>query len=130
MLGIPAFLIVIILFQDLGVQEEHYIYECYDLSSTPAYLDILVFAYLALLQVVGIILAFQTRKVKISALNDSKFVAVLIYTSSIVLVVLFLFKLLLNGYINIQATIFYGGILIMAATFLLLMFVPKVQAIF
>ncbi len=115
------------IFQDLGVQEEYYIYECYDSSSAPAYLVIFICTYLALLQVIGIILAFQTRKVKIPVLNDSKFVAVLIYMSSIVLVVLFLCTLLLNGYVNARAAIYCGGILIMAVAFLLLMFIPKVQ---
>ena len=86
-----------------------------------------IFAYLALLQVVGIILAFQTRRVKIPVLNDSKFVAALIYISSIVLVILALGTILLKGYINVEATIFYGGILVLAIISVALIFIPKVH---
>ena len=43
-----------------------------------------LYAYLGVLQIVGILLAFQTRKVKIPGLiKDSKFVAAVVYISSI-----------------------------------------------
>ena len=73
-----------------------------------------------------ILLAFQTRKVKITILNDSKFVAVLVFISSIVLVKLILVTFSLKGYINISAALFNGGVLVWATTFLALMFIPKV----
>ena len=53
-------------------------HKCYDTSSPLFYLDVLIFAYLVLLQVIGIILAFQTLKGKICGLNVSKFLAALI----------------------------------------------------
>ena len=81
---------------------------------------------MALLQIVGIVLAFQTRKVKISALNDSTFVAALVYISSIVLVALLLVTFGLRGYINVQGAIFSGGVLILAFVYLIVMFAPKV----
>ena len=77
---------------------------------------------------VGIILAFQTRKVKIHILNDSKSVTALIYISSIVLVVIILITFILWGYLNISAAIFYGGIIVLATFFLILIFIPKVSA--
>ena len=101
-------------------------WECYYTSSPPFYLDLVIFAYLALLQVMGIILAFQTRKVKIPILNDSKFVAAIVYLSSIVLVALVLVAYALREYINISSAIFSGGILLLATIFLGLIFIPKV----
>ena len=74
----------------------------------------------------GIVLAFQTRKVKISALNDSTFVAALVYISSVVLVALVLVTFALRNYINIRGAIFSGGNLLLAYVYLILMFVPKV----
>ena len=115
--------------QELGVREDYYVYECYDTSSPPFYTSLLIFAYLAILQLVGIILAFQTRKVKIPILNDSKYVAALIYISSIILVILEFVTLPLGGYINIKAAIFSGGILLLATIFLALTFVPKVYPV-
>jgi gamma-aminobutyric acid type B receptor len=82
--------------------------------------------YLAVLQIVGILLAFQTRKVKLQGLRDSKFIAAIIYISSIVLVALALVTFSLRTYINIGTGIFAGGIFILTSIFLSLIFLPKV----
>ena len=111
------------------VREEYSVWHCYEATSTPFYLDMIIFIYLALLQFVGIILAFQTRRVKINILNDSKSVASLVYISSIVLVVIVLVTFILRSYINVSAALFSGGIIVLATFFLLLMFVPKVSNI-
>ena len=111
------------------MKEEYSVWRCYEVGSPPFYCDLLIFIYLALLQIVGIVLAFQTRKVKIRVLNDSKFVAALVYISSIVLVVIVLITFILRSYINISAALFSGGIIILATVFLVLMFVPKVSVI-
>ena len=102
---------------------------CYDVDQHRYvyYFDLFIFVYLGLLQFVGLILAFQTRKVKIYALNDSKPIAALIYISSIALVVIVLISFILRGSINISAAVFFGGIILLATTFLALIFVPKVS---
>ena len=102
-------------------------WQCYDSGSATFVLELLLFVYLGLLQLVGIILAFQTRKVKILVLNDSKSVAALIYISSIVLVVIVLVTLSLRGYANVRPALFYGGIILLATVFLSLIFIPKVS---
>ena len=112
--------------QELGIRQQYFVWSCYDPATGAFYCDLLIFAYLALLQIVGIVLAFQTRKVKISALNDSTFVAALVYISSVVLVALVLVTFALRGYINIQGAIFSGGVLLLAFVYLILMFIPKV----
>ena len=115
--------------QNSDILEEYSVWQCYKASSAPFYLDIIIFVYLILLQIVGIILAFQTRRVKINILNDSKSVASLVYISSIVLVVIVLVTFILRSYINVSAALFSGGIIVLATVFLLLMFVPKVSNI-
>lgn len=79
-----------------------------------------------MLQIVGIILAFQTRKVRIKGLRDSKYVTALVYISSIVLVILALITFSLRTYVNISAGIIAGVIVILTTVFLALIFVPKV----
>ena len=116
--------------QSSDVREEYSVWRCYETGSVPYYFDVMIFIYLALLQFVGIILAFQTRRVKINILNDSKAVASLVYISSIVLVVIVLVTFILRSYINVSAALFSGGIFVLATFFLLLMFVPKVSNIF
>ena len=102
-------------------------WQCYETGSLPFIFDCIIFAYLILLQIVGIILAFQTRKVKINVLNDSKVVTILIYISSIVLVVIVLVTFILRNYINVSAAVHSGGVIVLATVFLLLIFVPKVS---
>ena len=108
------------------MRQDNYVWVCYQLGSAAFYCDLLIFLYLGVLQIVGLILAFQTRKVKIPILNDSKFVAALVYISSVVFVALALVTFLLREYINISNGIFSAGIMLLATIFLILMFVPKV----
>ncbi len=88
---------------------------------------IVTFLYLVLLQIVGIVLAIQTRKVKVKVLNDSKYIAALIYISSIVLVTRAVALFGVNDLLNVSEAIFSGGIIIVSTAFLSFVFIPKVS---
>lgn len=100
---------------------------CYGASSPSFFWQIFIFTYLVILQIIGIVLAFQTRKVKIPGLRDSKFVAAIIYISSIILVVIALVTFTLRTYINIGTGIVTAGIFSLTTTFLAMIFIPKVR---
>ena len=72
------------------------------------------------------ILAFQTRKVKVSALNDSKYVAATIYISSITLLTLLFTHFGFYDYANISYGIVNGIIFVSTTAYLGLIFCPKV----
>ena len=101
---------------------------CYGASSPSFFWQIFIFAYLAVLQIVGIVLAFQTRKVKLQGLRDSKFVATIIYISSIILVAIALVTFALRAYINVGNGIITVGVFSLTTTILALIFVPKVSS--
>lgn len=88
---------------------------------------ILTYVYFALLQIIGIILAIQTRKVKIKVLNDSKYIAAMIYISSIVLLLLGIATAVFGSSINVTGILFSGGLLFATTAFLCLVFIPKVK---
>ena len=113
--------------QNSDVRKEHSIWLCYENQSPSFYLDLVALVYLTLLQIMGIVLAFQTRRVKIRVLNDSKFVAALVYISSIVLIIIILVHFILRSYINITGVVFSGGFIILVTFFLVLTFIPKVS---
>ena len=119
-------ILLVIITQDEGVREEYVIWVCYEASSPTYFWQIFIYAYLVVLQIVGIVLAFQTRKVKLQGLRDSKFIASIVYISSIVLVILALVTFGLRTYINIGTGIFVAGIFILTTITLALLFVPKV----
>ena len=113
--------------QESGVKINYMVYQCFaEAASTGSTWIIIRFVYLALLQLIGIILAIQTRKVKIKVLNDSKYIAALIYISSIVLLLIAIVQFVSGNVININELIFSGGIIVITTAFLGLVFIPKV----
>ena len=86
-----------------------------------------LFAYKGFVLLVGMFLAFETRKVKIKSLNDSRFIAMSIYGAVIVSVTLTPIGFLLQNFPNVQYAII--GIMIIFSTSLILglVFVTKVS---
>ena len=86
-----------------------------------------LFAYKGIILLVGLFLAFETRKVKIKSLNESRFITMSVYGTVIVSVTLTPIGFLLQNFPNVQ----YGiiGIMILTSTSLILglIFVTKVS---
>ena len=78
------------------------------------------------LHIVALILAIQTRKVRIKILNDSKEVAAIIYITSIVLAELVIVSFSLTNFQNIYETLYCGGLIVAATVVLAVIFIPKV----
>ena len=74
----------------------------------------------------GLFLAFQTRKVKIKSLNESRFVAMSVYGTVIVSVTLTPIGFLLQNFPNVQYGIIGIMILLSTSVILGLIFVTKV----
>ncbi|KAL5470791.1 hypothetical protein EMCRGX_G028810 [Ephydatia muelleri] len=68
-----------------------------------------LFGYKGLIQVIAILLAFGTRKVKVKGLNDSKYIAAIIYVTSICLVVVIISFATLRDKVNTLAAIYSLG---------------------
>ena len=101
-------------------------WECYNKAPPFIWLSI-EFVYMIILQVVAVILAFKTRKVKIKALNDSKSVTTIIYTTSIVVAGLAIITFALNSFIVVTEILFSGGIILATTVFICFIFIPKVS---
>ena len=101
-------------------------YVCYQTASPSFFWRIFIFTYLAVIQLLGIVLSFQTRKVKHTGLRDSKYVTIIIYFSSIVIVVLALVTFSLRTQIHVGNGIFVTGYFFLTTVMLALIFIPKV----
>lgn len=86
-----------------------------------------MFGYKALLQIIAIFLAFGTRKVMIEGLNDAKYIAGIIYVTSIVLAVLIVSFVTLEVYLNALAAVYSTGFTILATLIIGFIFIPKVR---
>ena len=78
------------------------------------------------LQVVALVFAFATRKVKVKGLNDSKYIAAAIYVTSIVHAVIIVATYSLREFVDWYPILFCTGFLIGTTVILGLVFVPKV----
>ena len=88
-----------------------------------------LFGYKGLLQVIALILAFRTRKVKVKGLDDSKYIAAAIYISSIVLAVIIVSTYTLMDYVNVYPIVIGSGFLLGTTMILALVFVPRVSEV-
>ncbi len=102
---------------------------CYNASVKPvsgAWI-VITSVYLAILQVIGVILALRTRKVKIKALKNSKFIVVVIYISAIALTVILLSTFAIENLPNLLEFLFSGSLLVSTNVILIMVFIPKVR---
>ncbi|KAL5493728.1 hypothetical protein EMCRGX_G014948 [Ephydatia muelleri] len=113
-----------------GLTVYYYIPICFQKDTPSYYWLILLMTYTAFLQCLGMILAFQTRKVKVSALNDSKYVAATIYISSITLLTLLFTHFGFYDYANISYGIVNGIIFVSTTAYLGLIFCPKMISLY
>ena len=101
------------------------VWQCYS-DNNSNITNIAIFLYLALVQVAAIVLAIQTRRVKVKVLNDSKYIVALIYISSVVLLLLIIVTFIQGALINVNEMLVSGALLISTTAFLSLTFIPKV----
>ena len=108
---------------------DYFVWQCFGGDSASIGLTWLaiIYVYIAILQLVGLVLAFQTRKVKIKVLNDAKFIIAIIYISSLGFVALIVVRFSLGSYINMREALFSGVILLATTAFVALIFIPKVS---
>ena len=110
--------------QDLDIVTEYFTYVC---SSTAKSIFLgVLYGYKMLLQVIALVLAFATRKVKVKGINDAKYIAAATYVTSIVLAVILVATYTLNEFVNSYPALFCTGFLIGTTVILGLVFVPKV----
>ena len=82
-----------------------------------------------IIHVVGLVLAFFTRKIKIDPLNDSKYSTAIMYCSCFILILATITRFAVPG-INRYAVVWTLVVFIEVCMFLGLTFIPKVNFMF
>ena len=90
-------------------------------------INITIFSFEAILQFIGVILAFQTRRVKIRVLNDYVYISATIYISTIAIVSTAAITVTLGALLNATEVAYSGALLIATTCLLCLTFIPKVH---
>uniref|UniRef100_A0AAG5D8V8 G-protein coupled receptors family 3 profile domain-containing protein n=1 Tax=Anopheles atroparvus TaxID=41427 RepID=A0AAG5D8V8_ANOAO len=89
-----------------------------------------LYAYKGLLLIVGVYMAWQTRNVKISALNDSQYIGISVYSVVITSASVVVLANLLYEKVTLAFVITAGFVLISTTATLCLLFLPKIKDIF
>lgn len=87
---------------------------------------IVILVYTLLTQLAAVFLAFRTRNVKIKALNDAKYVALIIYITTFFIIIMIVCAYLLNDRLNADGAVFGGMLYIFTTIVLSVLFIPKV----
>ena len=61
------------------------------------------------------------------ALNDAKYIAIIIYLTTVILTMMIIGAITLEDFINADAGVFGGGLIVFTTAVLVLIFIPKVQ---
>lgn len=89
----------------------------------------ILYAYKGLLLVVGVYMAWETRHVKIPALNDSQYIGVSVYSVVITSAIVVVLANLITNHVTLAFITITALILTSTTSTLCLLFVPKLIAI-
>ena len=78
------------------------------------------------LHVIAIILAFRIRKIEVDVINDYKYTSIMVYSSTVLIVLVVIFIYVFDDYINTVAVLVGLVLFLEAVIFLGMTFVPKV----
>ncbi|XP_050299269.1 gamma-aminobutyric acid type B receptor subunit 2-like isoform X3 [Anthonomus grandis grandis] len=90
---------------------------------------IALFGYKTILLIIGVLMAWKTRHIKIPALNDSQYIGICVYSAIFTTIIVIVFSFV-TDYFILSFIAKTGSILISTSTTLALLFVPKIKSTF
>ena len=87
---------------------------------------IVIYAYKGLFQIVGVVLALLTIKMKVKFYNEATEVRRILYTTTVFLLLLLVELYFWLGYINVHAAVTSFGLCVISTLILGIIFIPKV----
>lgn len=114
-------------FQEDNVLHDSHNLVCQGPNGNELHWIIPLYACILITQLISVFLAFKTRKVKIKALNDAKYIAVIIYVTSGIILIMIACAVLLRDQLNADGAVFGGLLYIFATIVLSVLFIPKVS---
>ena len=112
--------------QDLDIETVYFIYTCSKNQHIRLISLGLIYLYVGIYYVCALFFTFKTSKVKIKGLDGAKYIATLVYTTSIVIALTSISLLLLRQYINAYAMVYSFGFWFGNIAILGFLFFPKV----
>ena len=76
---------------------------------------------------VAVFFALKTRKVKIKALNDARWISMITYITSVILLILLISAQALEDFLNADAAVYSTCLILVSNVVLVILFTPKVS---
>ena len=103
---------------------DHFIHVC---QSTPERIAVGILSlYKGLLQLLALVLAICTQRVKVKGLNEANYIIAAVYMSSLGLILATLTHFLVTDYENVHAVLFSVALSFSGTAIIGLLFIPKV----
>ena len=118
------------LIQELEIETVYKIYTCSTNTWIRRISIGLIYLYKFSLYICALYFAFRLRNIKMKGLNDAKYIAGFVYTTSIVVAMTFISTMTLSHYLNVFAVIYSFGFWFVNTSVLGLLFIPKVFMMF
>ncbi|XP_064403199.1 gamma-aminobutyric acid type B receptor subunit 2-like [Halichondria panicea] len=112
----------------LGIVETYCSWRCLGGNPVAYYYQIIYYVCLLVVFALALVFALQTRKVKIEVLNDSKWIAAIVYFSVPITIVFFVVSFVLGSWPHLSGSIYCIGLFSLSTMFLGFVFVPKMVA--
>lgn len=91
----------------------------------------ILYGYKGLLQLLALLLAFRTRKIKVKGLEDAKSIIAAVYVSTVGLVLLAISTYFLKGeYVNVYVVVRGISVVVITSIMVALIFIPIVSQAF
>ena len=111
--------------QPTAIIQQNFVYACD--SDGRIVLVILLYCSKILLQIFSLVLAFQTRNIKVKGLDDSKYIPSAVYISTIVLPLSLTAAFSLRTHVNAFPAVLSIAHFFGASSILIIVFVPRVR---
>jgi len=114
--------------QDQGINTTYHYYSCDNLRvpTIRRVTIILIFSLVTILLCCALFMAIKTRKVHIKGLNDAKYIAAIVYVSSLGSVAYIIISYTISG-VSIHPPVITSSVMLTHAINLSLTFIPKVS---
>lgn len=111
--------------QEMGIRVEHYVLLCGN-PVTEIILVAVTVAIVLTMHTVAIVLALRTRKIEVDAVNDAKEIQIIVYISTVIIIMVGIMFFALEGFPNAYGIAIGLCAYLECSVFLGFIFVPKV----
>ena len=116
--------------QELGITEIYCFWQCIGGDPVAYYYQIIFYVVILIIFGIALVVALLTHTVKMKVLNDSRWIAAIVYVGVPLVIVFFALRFVLAPWLHLSGAIYCIGLFVPSLIFLGFIFIPKVRVQF